>query len=551
MTFDDFPNVWGAGQLLAFSGVDGRTSWFEPFVLHTDVAPGHLRVKLPTEVAIEFPGLDHLRCECLTGDAIVAGRYRAAFADDRTLAGTLPAGAQMRAGQAAVGQPAVIATAGEAVLWAGCEAGRWIIARRKPGEPLGAVADVDQLVADRTAYLRGLTLPDGLSAAERRLLRKAISVGKVNVEAPVGCIKRRWTTPDRYPHRHMWLWDSAFHAIGMGYYDLPLAQDAVLAMLEHVEDNGWLPLTVQPGGQAANRTQPPILAWAALALLNQGADPAWVDACRPYLFRYLEWDRLNRDANGNGIPEWAIQDAPLCRCGESGLDNSPVYDGAVPLDAPDFGAFLAHDYACLAEMARRSGDESQAATCEQHAGAIGAKVRELLWWPERELFFHRDFQGRFVDCEAVSGFVPLFAGIASPEQAAALGRHLDNPATFGAPVPVPTVSLRSGTFSKDMWRGPSWANLSYLVYLGLRRYGDRERAARLRTALLDTIGTWYATTGCLWEYYDALGLTPPIELDRKQRISTGLGITPISDYHWTAAVTVALLCGDAVVGRSA
>jgi neutral trehalase len=84
-------------------------------------------------------------------------------------------------------------------------------------------------------------------------------------------------------------------------------------------------------------------------------------------------------------------------------------------------------------------------------------------------------------------------------------------------------------------------NLSYLIVLGLRRYGLCAEAEALKENLLDTVQTWYEREGCLFEYYDALGLTSPRGLDRKQRLSSGKGIAPICDYHWTAAVTAALL----------
>ena len=49
-SFTDALNIWGIGQLLAFSGIDGPTSWVEPLVLHTGTEPGSLDVKLPVRV---------------------------------------------------------------------------------------------------------------------------------------------------------------------------------------------------------------------------------------------------------------------------------------------------------------------------------------------------------------------------------------------------------------------------------------------------------------------------------------------------------------------
>lgn len=44
------------------------------------------------------------------------------------------------------------------------------------------------------------------------VMGKALSVMRVNALAPEGRIEQRWSTPDRMPHRWMWLWDSCYHS---------------------------------------------------------------------------------------------------------------------------------------------------------------------------------------------------------------------------------------------------------------------------------------------------------------------------------------------------
>jgi len=51
-------------------------------------------------------------------------------------------------------------------------------------------------------------------------------------------------------------------------------------------------------------------------------DKACLQAALPRLERYLDWDCRHRDVNDNGLLEWLIEGNPLCRSGESGLDNS-------------------------------------------------------------------------------------------------------------------------------------------------------------------------------------------------------------------------------------
>ena len=75
----------------------------------------------------------------------------------------------------------------------------------------------------------------------------------------------------------------------------------------------------------------------------------------------------------------------------------------------------------------------------------------------------------------------------------------------------------------------------------VRFYGEAiDRARKRKERTLATINRWYEREGAIFEYYDALDVTSPRELDRKQRLSSGKGMAPVSDYHWSASAVVAL-----------
>ncbi|MCK4982635.1 MAG: hypothetical protein KAS17_06905, partial [Victivallaceae bacterium] len=63
-------------------------------------------------------------------------------------------------------------------------------------------------------FFNNLKIPEILDQSEKYIYSKAASILKLNVESAQGKCKYRWTTPDKYPHRQMWIWDSVFHAIG-------------------------------------------------------------------------------------------------------------------------------------------------------------------------------------------------------------------------------------------------------------------------------------------------------------------------------------------------
>ncbi|HNR34580.1 MAG TPA: hypothetical protein PKO36_05335, partial [Candidatus Hydrogenedentes bacterium] len=79
--------------------------------------------------------------------------------------------------------------------------------------------DLDSIVRDRLRFYEEAAIPESLSDTARRAFFKAVSIQKVNIESPQMDMPYRWTTPDRMPHRHMWMWDTAFHGLGLQYLD--------------------------------------------------------------------------------------------------------------------------------------------------------------------------------------------------------------------------------------------------------------------------------------------------------------------------------------------
>ena len=92
-----------------------------------------------------------------------------------------------------------------------------------------------------------------------------------------------------------------------------------------------------------------------------------------------------------------------------------------------------------------------------------------------------------------------------------------------------------------MWRGCSWLNLDWFLWLGLCRHGYAAEAEDLRRRVLTAVNKWYLRHGTLFEFYDADDRLSPFELNRK-----GPPVLPpdwrrhmhsITDYHWSAAFT--------------
>ncbi|MEO6524201.1 MAG: trehalase family glycosidase [Mucilaginibacter sp.] len=108
-----------------------------------------------------------------------------------------------------------------------------------------------------------------------------------------------------------------------------------------------------------------------------------------------------------------------------------------------------------------------------------------------------------------SGFMAMWAGIATPEQAKRMvSENLENPKTFGAGYGVRTLSKLEKMYSvrasnnPSNWLGPIWGISNYLTYRGLVKYGFDKQAKDMAVKTIMLFGKDYQKTGALHEYYE-------------------------------------------------
>lgn len=524
-------SIWGHGQLLAFSGIDGPTSYDNGLCLRT-LGPGtSFAVMLPGELRLTIDTRPPIACDLAADhlDLVLVDdrRLRGAFIDHQRLLLEGPVNVEGADDRIHVRQ----------------EGKRTFIAVASAGFSKGwKDTDLDALIAARRWWADHHLARHGLTGCPAAV--KAVRQLKGQIYAAEGIFRQRWSTPDRWPHRGCWLWDSAFHAIGARHLDAALARNCIDAVLDGQHVDGMIPIRSNPAGSASSAyTQPPTLVLAAWAISQVSPDPDWLRRILPRLVAYLDWDQRNRDG-GNGLPVWAIEPNPNCRSGESGLDNASRFDAATRMEAVDFASFLTLEWELLARLSQLLGDAATGTTAMQHQQNLCALIRERLW-DERSTCF-RDWdleQGAFCPVLAATGFLPLICGAASQQQADCLAAHLKDPDTFGTPLPLPSVARGDPSYEPDMWRGPVWVNLVHLVAAGFERYGLQDMADRLRSAMIAEIEARHAEHGTLFEYYDADGTLPPPQLRRKGRCAPE--VSPFHqvfhDYGWTGTLYLDLL----------
>jgi neutral trehalase len=235
----------------------------------------------------------------------------------------------------------------------------------------------------------------------------------------------------------------------------------------------------------------------------------------------------------------------LCPCGESGMDNSPRFEGGRICGSVDLTCFISRECEVIAEFAQRLGKaDVQKKYAEIHEN-LNSLIESKLW--NEEMGFYSDFDiitRKPTMVSAVSGFLPLLCGAASKEHAARLAAHVRNPKTYGTFYPLPSVSISDPCFELDMWRGPVWHIFNYHVAEGLDRYGFHDEAAHIRRRTVEAGLRYYKEFGGFFEFYDPFGELPPGHINRKgPNVPEGPVWLhrAVHDYGWSAAVFLDML----------
>ena len=549
-------NIWGYGQLFGFSALDGANRFKNDFIATLTHEHLGLRFELSEWIKVKFPMTGEISFKAIMSDFIEAlgaeGELFVTFAENDVLVGYSPVLpvfegqkelARLQSGEAEVWYNEKDAMA---LLAKKTEKGyRFAIGHAENTERAAHIAekcfgaDIETLKKARYAYYEGM--PACKNPKYEQLYYKALSINKVNVRTAEGNIPCIWTTPDRVPHRRLWLWDSVFHALAIVNYNQELAKNAIRAVLAQIQPNGFIPHMIDPD-MRSHLTQPQVLAWGVWEVYRKTGDKAFMQESVDALDRFLVWSMEYRDKNGNGLLEWFTEpDYTNCRCGESGLDNSPRFDFDDDMDAVDFSAFLAHDAEYLAKIYRALGNEAKAQRWLGVYEKVRAKMNELLWDEETGAYYDRLFGGSLSKILTPASFFPLFAGIPTAEQAEKMVETLTDERLLWSKVPLASVAQNHPTYSTDMWRGGVWLNFNYFTVKGLKRYGYHELAQTLIEKTLNMVNTWYEKTGTIFEFYDPEGKTVPYLCERK-----GAPIDPpdwrkhihsIVDYNWSACFT--------------
>ena len=136
-----------------------------------------------------------------------------------------------------------------------------------------------------------------------------------------------------------------------------------------------------------------------------------------------------------------------------------------------------------------------------------------MWDEETGFYYHVDkkshefsFMGRDLKREEIIGFLAMWAGVASEEQALLLVDKLTDPEKFWRKYGVPTLAADDPWFSLYVdycckWNGPVWLLWDYMVFHGLVNYGYNDLAIELGNKMILAVTTQLSANHNYWESF--------------------------------------------------
>lgn len=318
---------------------------------------------------------------------------------------------------------------------------------------------------------------------------------------------REVMAPSKSYYIGSWQWDNFFHALAYRHIDAKLAQDQLRILLDHQREDGMIPDAIHDEGTVthldfpvtADVTKPPLIAWAAWKLYELDHDREFLDEIYGPIVKWNRWWFEKNDLDGNGLCEYQH---PF----SSGLDDSPLWDAGMPVESPDLNTYLCLQQDTLARIAREINLPEDAKLWRERSQKMVEQMLRWMWDPVQGVFWASHL-GKRVEVLTPVSLLPLLTGQMPADISRRLVDHLKNPTEFWVRYPVPSVAMNYPQFDPEqMWRGPTWVNINYLLIEGLFRSGYKQLGQELRQQTLKML----AEQKDLCEYYHPIrGEKPP------------------------------------------
>ncbi len=327
-----------------------------------------------------------------------------------------------------------------------------------------------------------------------------------------------------------WSWGhegQVFHeSISMLSYvfmDPQSAQDSQRVFMQRQRPDGYIAYRIGPYVtktfplDGEDSSSAPFFNWTNWEVYRISRDRKFLEEAYTSGAKFADYILKNRNKDGDGFLEWGGN--AMLECVRDELDAVWTAFGggdASPkkVKAMDLMAMAVMEMRSLAHMAAELGKATEAQQWNTRADRMANLIRTRMWDPQTQFFYNlaRD-TGTFVSKDGIDvrrkeviGFLPMWAGFATKDQAEALRRHLLDPTSFWRTFGVPTLAANDSFYDPYItkccqWNGGVWLLWDYMVLRGLLNYGYRHEAEQLVQKNLDAVLFQLRNNHRFWESF--------------------------------------------------
>ena len=380
--------------------------------------------------------------------------------------------------------------------------------------------DVEQDVRRNEALYRSIPqLPEGTDEEKRLMYWSAFNLIRQCMMPAEGKSSYNYYVFSREP---TWGWGYAgqvFHEsltmLAYVFMDPESAQNSQRVYMERQWENGYIYYRIGPYLEAMNfvngdfTSSAPWFNWINWKLYEQTGDRQFLQDAYISGSDFYGWWREHRDQDNDGLMEWgghavleSVRDAQVALWRDVGWPSN--------FESPDLNAMLVKEARSLAHMAKALGKPDAQAHWLQEAQTLRARIQQTFWDDETGFFYYVDRKDQDFTFEepddlkrqAITGFIPLWAEVATPAQAERLVEIMTDPEKFWRPYGIPSLAADDPFYNpRGYWNGPVWVEWQFLMLRGLLNYGYDEQAHALAGRVFDNVIYNLKEDHTFWEFY--------------------------------------------------
>lgn len=365
------------------------------------------------------------------------------------------------------------------------------------------------------------------------------------LKQPRKFIKYPFIDPGSVYDGNVWDWDTFWSVYGFlniadSYEDkttkenlIKHAKGNVLNFFDHQLEDGYIPMMIELGeweepylnmkhkeGIIMNMHKP-FLCNQICLISDYIGDYQWVSENLSNLDKYFEcYDKYYFNENC-GLYVW-------CDDIMIGMDNDPATFGRPKFSTANIylNSFMIKEFQSMEKICKTFGDTKKAEFFANKRKTLELCIQAECW-DNRDKFFYSvdvDIKTRKFDwfhqglgvfwktlpikIRVWSGFLPMYVGIATEEQAKHMVKHIFDEETFFSPYGIATLAKDEKMFDLSVtnnpsnWLGPIWLVVNYVVFRSLMNYGYKDEAKIICDNTVNLLGSDLEKTGSLHEYYD-------------------------------------------------